>query len=186
MAIQEAKQLFEEGKQSALEWLHQETAGLRSNRVQPGAVLNIPVEMYGTRSPMQTIASVSSSDARTLIISPYDKASIQAIEKAVTQANLGALPTVDGQIIRLVFPSLNEETRAQTIKVLHNKAEEARVRMRQSRDEAIRSLKQAKEAGDISEDDFFSGKKKLDELIGAANKEVEAIVVKKEEDIKVI
>ena len=186
MALKEATQLFTTSKVEALEWLIQETTGLRSNRVQPETVMHIPVEVYGTRSQLQSLASVSSSDARTLVISPYDKNTIQAIEKAITLANLGVMPTVDGQIIRLIFPSLTEETRKQTIKVLHNKAEEARVRLRQARDEGLRHLKQEKEAGKLAEDDFFGGRGELDDLIAQANKEIDQIVTKKEEDIKSI
>lgn len=186
MAQKEANTIFNESKAQALEWLQHETAGLRSNRVQPDLVVHLAVEAYGSRSPLQSVASVSSSDARTLVISPYDKNMIQAIEKAVTEANLGVQPTVDGQIIRLVFPSLTEETRKQTIKLLHNKAEEGRIRLRQGRDEAVRHLKQAKEAGTIGEDDFFSGRDELDGLIATANKEIDQLVAKKEQDISAI
>lgn len=182
----DVKPIFEEAKMQALEWFQGEVSGLRSSRVKPDLVTSIQVEAYGSRSPLQSVASVSNSDARTLVVSPYDKNTIGDIERAITDANLGVQPVNDGQVIRLVFPSLTDEVRQQTIKLLHNKAEEARVKLRQGRDEAVRALKQQKEAGDATEDDFYDGKKELDELIEKANADVEAAVEKKEQDIATI
>ncbi|MBI1833876.1 MAG: ribosome recycling factor [Candidatus Andersenbacteria bacterium] len=186
MPLSQAQDVFNKEKEEAIEWLHNEIGSLRSNRVKPDIILNLQVEAYGTRNQMQSIASVTSSDARTLVISPYDKGTMQAIEKAVTEANLGVQPIVEGMIIRLVFPSLTDEVRKQTLKLLHNKVEEARVRMRQGRDEALRLLKQEREKGDLPEDDFYNGKEELDKMIGDAGKEVDAIVQKKETDIAAI
>jgi ribosome recycling factor len=125
-------------------------------------------------------------DARTILVSPWDKGAISAIEKAIIEANIGVMPTIDGSNIRLAFPTLTEEVRNQTIKVLHAKAEESRIRMRQGRDEALRLLKQEKEKGTISEDDFYGGKKHLDELITKASGEIEERIKTKEQDIKTI
>jgi ribosome recycling factor len=186
MPIAQAADLFETSKQEALEWLQKEVASLRSGRVKPDIVEALQVEAYGARTPLNGLASVSSSDARTLVISPWDKSTMASIEKAITEAGLGVQPIVDGNVIRLSFPSLTEEVRQQTIKLLHAKAEESRVRMRQGRDEALRLLKQEKEKGEITEDDFYDGKKQLDDLIGKANEDVEDVVTKKEEDIKTI
>lgn len=186
MALQDIYDIFEEASKETREWFGQEIAGMRTGRVTPDIVENIPVEYYGARTPLNGLASISNSDARSLVISPWDAGAAGAIEKALTEANLGVQPNLDGEIIRLVFPSLTEEMREQTIKRLHNKAEEARVRLRQARDEALKLLKEEKEAGRETEDDFYDGKKKLDEMIDAANAEVEKIADKKEEDIKVI
>jgi ribosome recycling factor len=184
--LDKAKKHFEVGKQEAFEWFGKEIAGLRSGRVRPDLLINISVEHYGTRNPLQSLASVSSLDSRTILISPWDKSAVVAIEKALTQANLGAMPTVDGQVIRLSFPSLTSEVRETTIKQLHKKAEEARVRLRVTRDEALKMVKQAKEDGAISEDDFYKDKDGLDELIGKANKEIEDVVIKKEAEISTL
>jgi len=169
-----------------MQWFTQEIVGLRTGRVRPDIVLHLPVETYGARTTMQNIASVSNSDARTLVISPYDKNTITAVEKAVTEANLGVQPVSEGGVVRLVFPSLTEEIRQQTIKQLHSKAEETRVKLRQARDEALRILKQDKEKSDITEDDFYNGKQELDKLIGQANEDVADTTTKKEEEIKTI
>lgn len=186
MPIKEAKKVFETSHGDAMGWLRQEVAGLRSGVVKPDTVAGVQVEAYGSRTPLQSVASISSSDARTLVVSPYDKNMIRDIEKAITAANLGVQPTVDSEIIRLTFPSLTEEVRTQTIRLLHNKAEEARVRMRQARDEALKSLKQEKEKGGITEDDFYNAREELDKLIAKANDEISDVVTRKEKEISTI
>ncbi len=186
MSITQAEEIFNTGKVEAMQWFEKEVAGLRSGRVKPILIEAISVEVYGSRNPIKAIASVSSSDARTLIVSPWDKNNLHAIEKAITEANIGVMPTVDGQMIRLSFPSLTEEVRNQTIKTLHARGEDTRIRMRQTRDEALRHLKQEKEAGKLSEDDFYGGKKHLDDLIGKAQEELAERITVKETDIKTI
>lgn len=186
MPIPQAEQIFNATKDEAIEWFEKEIVGLRSGRVKPVLVESIQVELYGSRNPLKGLASVSNMDARTILVSPWDKNAINAIQKAITEANIGVMPTVDGSNIRLSFPPLTEEVRNQTIKVLHAKAEESRIRMRQGRDEALRLLKNEKEKGTLSEDDFYGGKKHLDELIGKAQLEIEARIKTKEQDIKTI
>lgn len=186
MTITQAEGIFNAGKEEAMEWFEKEVAGLRSGRVKPVLIEAISVDVYGSRNPIKAIASVSSSDARTLVVSPWDENNLHSIEKAITEANIGVMPTVDGQVIRLSFPSLTEEVRNQTIKTLHAKGEDTRVRMRQSRDEALRHLKQEKEAAKLSEDDFYGGKKHLDDLIAKAQDELQTRIETKEKDILTI
>lgn len=186
MPSERALIVFTDKKKEAWEWLTKEVSALRSSRVKPELVAAVMVEHYGTRNPLQSLASVSSLDARTLLISPWDKSATVAIEKALTEANLGVLPIVDGQVIRLSFPSLSQEVREATIKQLHKKAEEARIRLRTGRDDALKGLKRDKENGTISEDEFYTGKEKLDEAIDAANNEIASLVKKKEGEITTI
>ncbi len=186
MSLQDAYDVFELGVQEALEWFQGEIVGLRTGRVKPDVITKVQVEHYGTRNPLQSLAGVSNIDARTLLVTPYDPSSIRAIEKAITEANLGVNPTVDGQVVRLAFPSLTAEIREQTVRQLHKKAEEARIRLRQSRDEALKMIKEEKENDSLPEDDFYNGKEKLDEMIHAANEEIEKIMKKKEEEITTI
>lgn len=186
MPLKEATNHFEGGKEEALTWVQKEIASLRSGRVKPDIIESLQVEAYGTRTPLNGLASVSSTDARTLVISPWDKGTIPSIEKAITDANLGVNPVVDGQIIRLSFPSLTEEVRQRTLKTLNSKAEEGRVRLRQTRDEALKILKNDKEKGDITEDDFYKGKEELDKLIAKANEDIDAMVAKKQQEITTI
>jgi len=175
---------FEDAKLKTLDWFINEVRGIRTGRVTPDVVETIPVEHYGSRTPLNGLASISNADARTLVITPWDPGSRTSIEKALTVADLGVQPNIEGDVIRLVFPTLTEETRQQTLKIVQRKTEEARVRLRQARDEAVRLLKEEKESGDVTEDDFFDGKKKLDELIDQANDEIEALAKKKEEEVQ--
>ena len=186
MSLPQAEEEFNESKLEAFGWFESEIAGLRSGRVKPAIVEDIAVEVYGSRTPIKAVASVSNMDARTLVVSPWDKSTIPAIEKAIIEANVGVMPTIDGAVLRLSFQSLTEEVRLQTIKALHAKAEETRIRMRKGRDEALKHLKNEKEEGKLSEDDFYGGKKHLDELIGKAQDELQERINTKEEEIKTI
>lgn len=168
------------------DWFLKEIAGLRSGRITPDMVSSLPVEHYGTRNSLNALASVSNLDARTLLISPWDKSAVSAIEKALSEANLGALPTVDGSVIRLNFPAPTQEVREQTIRHLHKKGEEARVRLRVGRDEALKIIKKAKDDSKISEDEFYVGKEKLDKLIVNGNDVIAADTQKKEAEINTI
>lgn len=186
MSLEKAFELFDAGKEEAMEWLKHELVGIRTGRVTPEAVANVAVEHYGTRTPLKGLASVSNSDARTLIVTPWDPSAIHAVEKALTNADVGTRPIADKNVLRLVFPALTEEIRERTVKTLHKKAEEARVRMRLVRDEALSLLRKEKEASAITEDDFYDGRKGLDERIETANKELETIITAKEKDVRAV
>lgn len=186
MSLEAAYKKFDEVHKEGLEWFRNEMVKVRTGRVTTDLVNSLFVDYYGTRTPLQGVASVSSADARTLVISPWDANAIPAIEKALAAANVGAQPAVDGKIIRLAFPSLNEEMREASVKLLHKMAEEARIRLRRGRDEALSQITKEKQSGDITEDDFYDGKKELDKRIDGANKEIAEIVEKKETEIRTI
>lgn len=186
MALKDAFDLFEEKQKEAKSWLNGEISSLRTGRVRPNIVERLVVEHYGARTPLAGLASITAADARTLVISPWDPGAAAAIEKAVTEANLGVQPVVESNVIRLVFPSLTEEARARTVKLLHKRAEEARVKLRQARDEALKLMREAKEAGDLTEDDLYDGRDQLDKLIGDANQAIEDLTAKKAEDVMTV
>lgn len=181
-----AYQKFEEARENTLQWFRAELANIRTGRVKPDMLANLQVEHYGSRNPLQGLASVGSLDARTILISPWDTSATPAIEKAIIAANVGVTPIVDGKNIRLSFPSLTEEIRERTIKQLHQKAEEAKQRLRDGREEGIKILKSDKQGSAITEDDFYEGRKHLDKLIHDVNAEIESLVEKKEAEIKTI
>lgn len=186
MPLDDAYEFFNEAIKDALAWLTKEISTLRTGRVKPDLVASLPVEHYGTRTPLQGLATLTSTDARTLTINPWDPGVLAAIEKAITHAELGVQPIVDGKIVRLSFPSLTEEIRGQTIKILNKKTEEARVRLRQARDGALEILKDNRKGGAITEDDFYDGRSHLDAMIEHANEEIGKLVMKKEEEIRTI
>lgn len=184
MILDSAYAQFKQAKEGALKWLQEEAAGLRSGRVATDLVARLPVELYGTRTPLQGLASIIKVDARTLTVTPWDTSALVPIEKALVAAHIGAQPMVDGKVVRLVFASLTEEERERTVKRLHQLAEEARVRVRVGRDTALKAVREAKEAGELTEDDFYKGRERLDELARGANEEIVAVVKSKEEDIR--
>lgn len=186
MPLKDAYQHFDDAVKEALDWFRGEVSKLRTGRVTTDLISNIQVEHYGTRTPLNGLASVASSDARTLVVSPWDPSALSSIERALTLAQLGVMPTVDGKIIRLAFPMLSEETRKQTVKTLNQKAEEARVRLRRGRDDALSQITHEKREGDLPEDEFFKGKEELDSKIAKANTELEAIIERKEAEIMTV
>lgn len=186
MKLDDAYKKFDVGAHETLEWFKKEVGSLRTGRVTPGAVNDIPVEHYGTRTSLQGVASIHSLDARTLQISPWDAAAIPAIQKALTDAQANAQPIVDGKIIRLSFPLMSEEVRAETIKKLHAKAEEARIRLRRCRDGALSTITAGKKEGEITEDEFYNGRRELNTSIEEANETIENLVASKEVEIRAV
>lgn len=184
MSLEAAYKALTTAQTETISWLQQAVAQLRTGRVRPSLVERLTVEHYGSQTPLKGVASITVVDARTMVIAPWDVSAVPAIEKSVTEAQLGVTPVVDGKVVRLVFPSLTEETRAKTVKSLHRQAEEARIRLRQARDESLAGLKAERQAGHITEDDFFKGREKLDELIEEANQQIAALVKKKTEEVQ--
>lgn len=186
MIVDEVYKKFDGAAAETVTWFTAEVGSLRTGRVTPGAVNDLPVEHYGARTPLQGVASINSLDARTLQISPWDSSAIAAIQKTLTDARLGAQPVVDGKLIRLSFPLMSEEVREGTIKKLHAKAEEARIRLRLARDEALSLITAGKKDGKIAEDDFYDGRAELNKSIDEANGNIERIVKDKEEEIRTV
>lgn len=186
MSLQNSYDTFTLNKDEAIQWFREEISTLRTGRVKPDLVESLSVDLYGARTPLKGVATISNSDARTLVIAPWDPGALPSIKKAITDAQIGVNPTEDGRVVRLSFPMQTEESREQTIKMLHKKAEEARIRFRKGRDEALSILKTEKQDSTITEDDFYEGKEKLDAMITKASEEILAMTEKKETEIKAI
>lgn len=162
---------------SISEWLLKEYAGIRTGQAAPGLLDAVRVEQYGTMMLIQQIGSVGIEDARTLRISPWDVQSVSAIERAITDANLGVSVATDSAGLRVIFPELTSERRAQLLKLAKSKLEEARVSVRAARDEAIKHI------GEVSEDEKFTQKDAIQKQVDATNKELEEIYERKEAEI---
>ncbi len=186
MILDDIYKIFDKGAEETLTWFKAEVVALRTGRVTPATVNDLQVEHYGARTPLQGVASINSLDARTLQISPWDSSAIPAIQKTLTDAQIGAQPVVDGKLIRLSFPLMSEEVREETIKKLHKKAEEARIRLRLARDEALSEITAGKKDGKIPEDDFYNGREELNKSIDEANGDIERLVKNKEEEIRTV
>ncbi|HZA74880.1 MAG TPA: ribosome recycling factor [Acidimicrobiales bacterium] len=160
-----------------------EFTGVRTGRAAPALVEKLPVDYYGTEVPLQQIAGFTVPEARMLVISPYDKSSLGAIEKAIQQSGLGLAPSNDGQIIRLNFPPLTEERRKELVRLVKGMAEEGRVSIRHARRSARHELEAFEKDGDISADDLARAEKELDKLTHRYEGEVDTALEHKEQEL---
>jgi ribosome recycling factor len=127
---------------------------IRTGRASPSLVERLQVDYYGTQTPLQALAGISTPDATQLVISPYDRGAISAIEKAIQRSELGLNPSNDGQLIRIAIPQLNEERRRELVKVVHRKAEDARVAVRNIRRDEVDHLRKVEKDGHVSKDEI--------------------------------
>lgn len=172
-----------EQMQSALDTLEEDLAGIRTGRASPALIERLPVDYYGASTPLIQLASISVPEPRLLMIRPFDPASLKDIEKAIMVSDLGLTPNNDGKVIRLSLPQLTEERRKELVRVLHNRMEETRVRIRNIRRDHIRDLRDFEKEGLISEDDQERGEKDLQDLTDKLGEKVETIGEAKEKEI---
>lgn len=165
------------------EWLRKELMMLRTGRATTAILDAIQVESYGSWMPIAHVANISTEDARTIRIAPWDKTQGKAIEAAIQKADIGLSVTVDDAGLRVIFPELTGERRAQIIKLLNQKHEEARVSLRKLREEQLNEWKQMEKDGDMSEDEHFKAREALQKLIDTANARLEDMAGKKEKEI---
>ena len=153
MAFEEVLPQTEARMKKAIEALRKEVATVRTGRAAPSLVENLEVDAYGTATPLIQLAAISAPEPRTIVIQPWDRSLLKAIEKAIVGSDLGLSPTNDGAIIRLTIPTLTEERRKDLVKQLHKKVEEGRVEIRTLRRHTHDELR-AKEKGGVSADDL--------------------------------
>ncbi len=165
------------------EHLARELAGLRTGRATPALLDGVKPEAYGTQTPLRELGAVSVEDARTLRVIPWDKTLTRAIEKAIVTADLGVGVAVDDQGLRVTFPELTSERRAQLTKLARERLEEARVRLRSHRTATLKELEELKRSGGVGEDDVKRLKEELQKLIDTGNALLTALVQKKEHEI---
>lgn len=173
----------EEKMTKAVEVAKEDFATIRTGRASASMFQKISVEYYGTHTPLPQLASFQTPEARMVVITPYDKGAMHAIEKAIRDSDLGVNPTSDGVVIRIVIPQLTEERRKEFIKVARSKAEESRVTMRNIRRHAKDSMDKMLKDGHISEDDVRRSEKHLDELTSRYVTHVDEILKHKETEL---
>jgi ribosome recycling factor len=166
--------------------LKDELGGIRTGRATPALLSRIVVDYYGTQVPIQQLASFSVPEPRTLMISPFDKNAIAAMEKAIMASDLGITPGNDGAVIRLSFPALTEDRRKELIKVVHHRGEEARVAVRNIRRHSKDELEGLEREGGISEDDLVRSEKELQKLTDKHVAEIDEVVAHKDAELKEI
>ena len=158
-------------------------AGVRSGRANPGLVENLKVDYYGSETPLRQLAGFNVPEARLLVISPFDKSSMKAIEKAIQNSDLGLNPSNDGVVIRLTFPQLTAERRKDLVKLVKHKAEEARVAIRNLRRAGRHDLEALERDGDISSDELERAEKDMERLTAEQIAEIDRLVQHKEAEL---
>ena len=181
--LNEIKKDAEKRMQKAIESLHHEMARVRTGRAHASLLDHIQVDYYGTLTPLNQVASVSSSDARTLIVTPWEKNIIQAIEKAILTSDLGLNPSNSGQAVRVPMPALTEERRKELIKVVRHEAEQSRVSIRNIRRDANAGLKDLVKDKTISEDDERRANEIVQKLTDKYIQDIDHILAAKEKDL---
>ena len=152
----------EEKMDKAVSVAKEDFAGIRTGRATPGMFNKIHVDYYGTPTPVTQLASITAPEPRMAVITPYDKSSLAAVEKAIRDSDLGVNPSNDGQIIRVVFPQLTEERRKEYIKVARTKAEDAKISVRNIRRHAKEAIDKLIKDGEVGEDEGTRAEKELD------------------------
>lgn len=163
--------------------LQDEFANIRTGRATPGVVERLKIDYYGTETPLKQLAGFSVPEARLLVIQPYDKGSMKAIEKAIMNSDLGMQPSNDGNVIRLQFPPLTQDRRKEMVKMVKAKAEDARVAVRNIRRHARHEMEQAEKAGDISTDELDRAEKELEKLTHEYVAEIDKHLAHKEQEL---
>jgi len=163
---------------------HDDLNTLRTGRASPALVEGLLIDAYGTKTPLNQLASINVPEPRLLVIQPYDRSTIGAIEKAILASDLGVTPSNDGNVIRLPFPQLTEERRKELVKVAHHKAEEGRVAVRNVRRHAKEDLERLQKAGSISEDELRRAEKDLQRETDQHVVEIDKLLEHKERELK--
>jgi ribosome recycling factor len=166
----------------AIDALLREFNTVRTGRANPALLDKIEVEYYGTPTPLRSLANISSSDGRSLLIQPYDKSCLKDVEQAINKSELGLTPNNEGTVIRIVIPSLTEERRKELIKIIKKFAEDARVAIRNIRRECVDQIKKLK-GTDISEDELQRQEESLQKLTDKFIKDVDRHATGKEADL---
>jgi len=186
ITMKEEYKVIKEKMNKTLEVLTKEFASLRAGRANPNVLDKISVEYYGAPTPIQQIAAISVAEARILVIQPWDKSSLGLIEKAIQTSDLGINPMNDGNVIRIVFPSLTEERRKELCKQISKLAEESKVSIRSIRRDAIENFKAMKKSNNITEDDLKGIEKDIQDFTNDFCKQIDDISKTKEKEIMAI
>ena len=177
---------FARKMEKTLEHLDEEFGAVRAGRANPKVLDRITVEYYGSETALNGVANISSPDARTLVIQPWDGSLLKDIQKAILSSDLGINPQNDGRVIRLVFPQLTEERRKELTKQVKKYAEEAKVAMRNVRRDGIDYVKKLKKNSEITEDDQKKAEKDLQDMLDKFTKKVDEALAAKEKELMAI
>ena len=173
----------EEKRRKSVNVLDADYKSIRAGRANTGVLDKISVDYYGTETPVNQVAAISVSEARVLVIQPWDASMLKALEKAIQTSDLGINPTNDGKVLRIAFPQLTEERRREIVKQVHKLAEDSKVAVRSIRRDAMEKFKAMKKSSEITEDDLKDCEKKVQHLTDKYCDEVDALSKAKEKEI---
>ncbi len=169
-----------------LERFHHELSSVRTGRANPSLLATVMVESYGSKVPLHQVANITVSDAKTLTISPWDKSQLPDVEKGIVAANLGLMPGNDGNVIRISLPPMTEDRRKEMVKLLGQMVEQARIGVRQVREDILKAVKRSEADGDITKDDITHAQKKVQDMVDQYNKEIKDVADDKEKELMTI
>lgn len=167
----------------SVEATNHEFGSVRTGRASPALLDRVHVDYYGVSTPLKQLATINAAEAQLLTVQPFDKGSLKAVEKGITEANLGLTPSNDGNIIRLVIPQLTEERRREFVKMVRHIAEEGRIAIRNVRRDVMHDLRGLKEEGDVGADEEHRAETSLTKLTNDKIAELDALLKGKEEEI---
>lgn len=173
----------EKKMKSAVEFAREEFGAIRTGRAHPVMFSKLMADYYGAPTPLQQLATFQVPEARTVLITPYDRSAMGAIEKAIRDSDLGANPSNDGNMIRLVLPALTEERRKEFVKLARGKAEDARISVRNVRRTAIDAVKAAEKAKEVGEDEASRAEKSLDAVTKKYVDQIDELLKGKEAEL---
>lgn len=176
----------EKKMQGAIEHLKHELKGLRTGRANPAVLESVHIEVYGTQMRIQDVASISVPEPRQLLISPFDAKNVHAIAKGIEAANLNLQAVVDGNVVRIRVPEMDQSVRQEMVKQARRKCEEAKVGIRNARRDGNETVKKQKANGDIAEDVMKKSEKKIQDLTDKYCKEADTVAEAKEKEIVTI
>lgn len=173
----------QERMDTAIGAMKKDFAGVRTGKASPALVEGITVEYYGTQTRLRDMASITAPEPRLLVIQPWDQSAVKNIEKAIQASSLGISPVTDGRVIRLPIPELSEERRRDLSKLVHKRAEEARVEVRSIRRDANEAAKKAQKGGKLTEDDLTAMTKQIQDLTDTSIKTIDSLLEKKDAEL---
>ncbi len=177
---------FKKDFEDVVEFFKTDITALRTGRASTAIVENIMVEAYGTSQQLKGTASITVADAKTLTIEPWDKGLLAAVEKGIRDSGLGINPVNDGRLIRLSLPELTSDRRAELVKVLHQKIEQAKISVRKVREDIRGMIASEEKEKNITEDDKYSLQEALDKVVKEYNEKIDALGAAKEKDITTV
>jgi len=172
--------------EQTIEVLKSALAKVQTGRANPAMIEDVTIDYYGAATPLKQMATIAAPDANLLVVQPYDKTQIPAVEKAILAGDLGLNPASDGNVVRIKVPKLSEERRAELTKIIKARGEEAKVALRNVRRDANDKFEKMKDDGDISEDDYHRYRDKTDEAVRDYGSKIDNHIAEKDKQLQVI